>query len=186
MSYRDESAILRERLGELEAKHAKLDGVAAGIRFRIQENKTEAARIGDQLLLKGVKVKARNAAKNTVALVVGLSLLVGSLLGAALLFHACFNASETLEVDDAFRGAVAIHRCTIRIEDHLFTDCEAKVFCPAEGIVFQGPGTCTVEDHGTEFVSNAEPAFVVVTRVGRAVWRQADETFVFRFPESDD
>jgi hypothetical protein len=192
VSYRDETWMLRDRLGELETEHARLSGRRAGLKVALAEEETRLERARRELS----SIPIRHTVKLMSARTAGIAALLVALALAGVLLVTCGEAIDdvdrdyTLTVADSNLDGLAMHeRCTLSIvEDDAVEHepCAGTLRC-GDREVYRGRGACEVFfdedlleywDHGPR----SEPGLILVESEHRAVFRHDATVVAFTTP----
>lgn len=157
MTYRDESVILREKLLELEAESARLEGRAAGLEVALQEAVNEAED-AQAALDDFPRQKARRWYSAKVLGCIGALVALGAMGGSCV---ACIVCTEWVndEVDDDWSGQVDFTsvpsladgtRCSLRLFQADQEDpCRATLTCDGQRR-YSALGSCANAGRGND------------------------------------
>jgi hypothetical protein len=147
VSYRDETWMLRERLGELEEEHARASGRVAGLEVALAEAE-ERERDADRAFS---ALKLRRGAKRATARIFGWGSAVALTVGACAFAIWCGESLD--DESEAFDLAVTVSeragldsgdRCSLSVVETAEIEgrpCEAELRCGSIAI-YRGHGAC--------------------------------------------
>lgn len=191
MTYRDDTAMLTERLAALEDDRARRSGTVGGLAVALAEaaeRVVDAERALDSL-------PRREKVKHAAARGAGCSSALALLAAAVFAVHQCATCSSPIEdsveltvVESDMADVEAGARCTVSVEGDSSDDpdpCAAALYCNGVS-VYSGRGDCRAFygdaylefwDHGS---SEESPRFVVAESEHAAILRHASSIVVFR------